>query len=760
MAKYKNEKDGQEMFYATFLPRVAPGLDIEDIIQDSNDGVLNGNLLEFKLNIANLDKALSQAIRYLSQLRIKGKPVPANILLIDLNAEKAWVYLSAPHLAEIEKVYEGGASSGIAGFVAPPCEKTYDYSKDTDTEELIALLKTDGYTKINIDGNCVAGWAFSYYAAVPMSRKEDFIGDETGLRRQLGEIRQPRAFSKYINPYEQPSNAEFGDIMDKLNDFLQKKDLGAFYTPPLYVEKATELLRKAIARVPEGNDYIILDRCCGTGNLLGYMTNDELSHCIVSTVEYFEYKVLEELYGAKVRHIIPPVEKPSTFNAGLVQGADALQQEYVENEIIQQYLRNEKCSVILFENPPYAETTSVEHQKKKTGKTSSEGWKTSFVVKEMKKHIRGTASNDLGNAFIWSGFHYYLRQPTDSYVLFSPVKYWKAQHLVKKQFVDGIAVNRRHFHTNINACIMVALWANIDDTETNELLLTGYDVETDMVKELPCKLSVKRIASTFSATYYDKREIPPENRKGILVSLDGTERANGRNTNRASGENILGYMAADSSGFDNPDLCSSLLIAAKYNGNGFFLWHDNFLEKLPMFAASRYITYNREWTERGRIMKSADGADKYNKDVQSGKLDQFLLKCLLFTCLETQNHMRSFTGSDGRQYRNELCLDTTNGPTLASKELTAIDKGPKETALIKQWNNILTLAKITAKYDKECTYGLYQIIDELDTSHKVDSKTVYDYVELHSAIGALKGMVASYYNSEIVPTLFEYEYLK
>lgn len=220
--------------------------------------------------------------------------------------------------------------------------------------------------------------------------------------------------------------------MDKLNDTLQKKNLGAFYTPEAYAAKSHELLREAIARVPEGNDYIILDRCAGTGNLEKGLTDEELSHCILSTVEYYEYKVMQEILGAKVRHIIPPVEASDTFNAGLVRGADALSQEYVENPVIKQYIDNPKCTIIIFENPPYAETTSIEHQRTGAGKKSST-WKSSYVLTEMKKEIKGPALNDLGNAFIWSGFKYYLRQDTDSYIVYSPVKYWKAQHIISKK---------------------------------------------------------------------------------------------------------------------------------------------------------------------------------------------------------------------------------------------------------------------------------------------------------------------------------------
>ena len=176
---------------------------------------------------------------------------------------------------------------------------------------------------------------------------------------------------------------------------------------------------------------------------------------------------------------------------------------------------------------------------------------------------------------------------------------------------------------------------------------------------------------------------------------------------------------------------------------------------------SRYITYNREWTERARIMKSGDGADRFNADMASGKLDQWLRKCLLFTCVEMQNHMRSFTGSDGRFYRNELCMDTTNGETLASKDLKLLICNENERRIFEQWKILLEAAKQTVEYNPSLTYGVYQIFVEIDTSYKDDmGKTVWNNLEVHSALQALKGVVKEYYNNEIVPTLFEYEFLK
>lgn len=763
MDKYILERDGQLDFYNAFLPRVNPALSVDDILADNNDGVLNGNLLEFKLHVTDLNAVLFQCVKYLSALRVKGKPVPANILIVDVNAATVWLYRSGQYLPYIEKLYSGGASKDNSGFIGGAADKVLHYDQPMDAEALIDLLKQNHFTKIHIDENCIVGWAMAFYRAVPTARKEDFLGDDTGKHKTIGEIRKPKHFAEYIHPYTGQTNVKFNYLMDKLNDTLQKKNLGAFYTPTAYAEKSLELVRQAIARVPAGNDYIILDRCAGTGNLEAGLTDEELSHCIVSTVEYYEYKVLQELLGAKVRHIIPPVETADTFNAGLVTGADALSREYIENPVIRQYIDNPTCTVILFENPPYAETTSAEHQRKGVGKKSST-WKNSYVVGEMKKAVKGTVSNDLGNVFIWSGFRYFLRQPTDSYVVYSPVKYWKVQHLISKRFLGGFAFNRRHFHTNIDACIMCALWANIDDVVTEEIRLSGYDIGEDGIKAMPTPLPVKRIHTSYSKKFYDKRAVPGDTADGILLAHDGLEvvRNIKKRLTPLYNTDMLGYMVADTSGFDNPDLHACLLVAGIFNGNGFFLRKDNYLEKLPMFCAARYITYNREWTERARIMKSGDGADRFNRDVANGKLEQFLLKCLLFTCTEMQNHMRTFTGSDGRFYRNELCFDGTNGETIALRDIQGLAVNDKEKTLIQQWDKVLEYARVSDGYDSSLTYGVYQIMKELDTSHvdETTGATVWDNVELHTALAGLKMLVKDYYNSEIVPVLFEYEFLK
>lgn len=760
--QFSDEFDGQLKFYEDYLPLVDNSLTIDEILTDYTDGFVNGNLLEFKVIINDINSVLFQAIKYLSARRIKGREIPKNILLVSLTNQKIYVFSSEDYLIDIEKVYFGGASIKNTGFSANNPIETLEYGKSQfDESRLIALLRSKQYTKINIDENCIVGWAERFYRENKGAKKSDFIGDHTGKVKIIGEIRKPDKLKDFINPYIGETNVQFQYLMDKLNDTLQKKNLGAFYTPEPYVEKSLELVRQAIQRVPKGNDYIILDRCAGTGNLEKMMTDEELSHCVLSTIEYYEYKVLLELLGDKVRHVIPPTEKEDTFNMGLVRGADALSEEYINNEIIQYYVNNPKVTIILYENPPYADTRSIEHQKRKQTSSSSQ-WKQSYLMQQMKKEIKGMGVNEMGNIFIWSGFKYYLRQPTDSYIVYSPIKYWKEVHLINKKFERGFAFNRRHFHTKIDALVSCILWSNIDEKNDN-ITLEAFNIIDNKISQ-ENDLTISRIYTKYSNVFYDKRKFHNDKLSDFVVGLNGAKLiGNNKITSQTIiNDNVVGYLRASGVNFDNPDLASSLLVASLYNGAGYFpLRKDNFLEKLPMFAASRYITYNRHWTQRANIMKSADGADKFKQDCSTNKIEQELLKILLFTALETQNHMRSLRGTDGHFYRNELSLDSSNGDTLTTKALRKLKCSAKELALLEQWDKVLVEAKKTDKYDSELTYSVYQIIDELNDSIKDENdKIIYLYPELNGHLNSLKTMVKEYYNTEIVPFLFEYEFLK
>jgi hypothetical protein len=171
MIQYDFELEGQKDFFNKILLRVDNTLTIEDIQKDNTDGVLNGNILEFKLNINDLNSVLFQSVKYLSRMRLKGKSVPENIVLISLNNKKVYIFKSSDYIFDIEKIYVGAASKNNEGF---SIKKEYDelsYLDHSDAENLIQILKTDNYTKINIDENCVVGWAKRFYKEKPSAKK-------------------------------------------------------------------------------------------------------------------------------------------------------------------------------------------------------------------------------------------------------------------------------------------------------------------------------------------------------------------------------------------------------------------------------------------------------------------------------------------------------------------------------------------------------------------------------------------------------------
>ena len=71
---FSNEVDGQLKFYQDYLPLVDNTLKIDDILTDYTDGIVNGNLIEFKVVINDINTVLFQAIYLLGESKEKKFP--------------------------------------------------------------------------------------------------------------------------------------------------------------------------------------------------------------------------------------------------------------------------------------------------------------------------------------------------------------------------------------------------------------------------------------------------------------------------------------------------------------------------------------------------------------------------------------------------------------------------------------------------------------------------------------------------------------
>lgn len=741
MKHYRDEYEGQVEFYS----RVG----INPDLSHNTDGVDRGNLYENKIDIKNIYEVLSQAIKYASRIRIRGEKMPANLILNDLNREIVYVFKSQDLLDDIEKVYFGAASKHNEAYKTEAKYQTIDYSTSVGLLDLLTIVNSNEFIKYHVDKNNILGLSQQFYKHI--QDKDRFI------KGNNAEIRKPDILQDRIFPYEYADNIEFEDIMDCLNPGLLQREQGAYYTPSAYVSEMHKMLYKAIDEIPAGMDYIIIDRCAGTGNLQEGLPDEILKHCVLSTIEFNEYAILNYKYGDKCLVVIPNTDAlaydiiPAEHNG-----------ESIVNDFLREKIEDPNCVIILMENPPYSEVAAGSVQT--TGKKEN-AWKNSFVMNEMRKEMKGVVLNDLSNLFIWSGFKYYLTKETDSYILFSPTKYWRNQGLVKRKFADGFLCNRKEFHASQVSAIGCIWWKNIVDTTTEKLTLTPYDIVGEQVERAAQDITIKKAYSTL-ADGFDRRSFPGDKAGGITCERDGTEFVQDGRKNYLSAiynDNIIGYLTASNFQIDRKDVV--LTRCGLYKAHGFYLRADNFVEKLPLFVAATF-PYDK-WYKTDIYSKSYDGKGSYKND------KEFLKRCLIYTALTPKNKCRTLWGSDGHFYRNELCFDQDD--TLIYKQLQALlDEGmtlsDKEKTLLKYWNDVLFEARKTSEYasaDNNTRFGLWQIMQEINI--KIDSGRknkkgapvyVFKYTALNSEIKKLDSALKSYYSEEILQSLFEYQLIK
>ena len=767
-----DERSYQEIFYEKVFGK---NWRTKIHLDRSTDGYLSGILFEHKKNVRSYGfaRALGQALIYLSRFNRDGIPVPRYTCLVSQDEEICYFidnnyYLD--YINDIENNAQRIASAGIPQLLETDPESiltTFSYSLKDDATDLNTFFRRndDYFVKVDISVENVVGWSHYYYRHCS-ARKAKKI-------KFFEELRNPKdVLNLYINPWR-GEEKDFRYIMDLLNDPTEQKKIGAFYTPMEYARKSCELVIDAIKRVPAGNDYVIIDRCAGTGNLEWCLNDycedcgdDILSHVIVSSPELKEWEVLKERLGGKVRHILPDVENPEVSENGYLIGTNALDDEFLNNPIIRRYLDDEKCSIILFENPPYAQGSSVSNQKDKVGKDACE-WKNSYVVREMKKEISGTATNEMCNAFIWSAFKYYLRQPTDSYIVFAPPKYWKYHNLVNKKMIRGFGFNRQFFHASAGLISCIE-WSNRDDKNTEKLELEVYSIKDDGEVKEGGYVYLQKMHSLHSSCFYDNRKFSDDIEEGILTDPNGYDIKSLSKKVRSTAKpcfnkNIIGYMVVKGCTLDTPGLNANLLITTRYDAHGCYLREDDFITRLPSFSAGQYTNNVKSWTNT-IYGASADGAEHYWTDVRNGKLNDFLFKNLLWCCVTQYNHMVSQYGSDGRLYLNQICLDRG---TLAREYLdNYIENGYEltedEVELFGAYEMIKReIRSGKQEYNPDFTYGIYQIDKEIDTTY-YDEKgnCCHNYGNLQNQLKAIKAKAKDYYAKEIAPILMKYELVK
>ncbi|MDR0823636.1 MAG: hypothetical protein LBN74_00955 [Prevotella sp.] len=812
MAKlFQTEREGQIKFFEDL--KIAT--DVE--LTNNTDGVYRGTLFEFKLTIANIDKVLFQAIKYLSHLRIKGESVPKNILLVSLNTETAYLFDSQYFLSEIEQIYIGASSKDNDKFDTTIKPEKIEFSNINGLQRVLQILDTDNFTKIHIDVFCVIGWAERFYSEKPKATKINLFD----------ELRQPKHFENLIFAW-QGDEQDFKYIMDCLNDKMHKKELGAFYTPPAYCKKATELVRQAIDQIPKGNDYIILDRCAGTGNLeefltdknvdeitigelekylskdfivkylkdkaniistyfsetdfnnvtlkeletyktkiniYNYLFDNELSHCIVNTYELKEWLVLNERIGDKVKTIIPPISEIHNTHS-VVKGGDALSENFILGrktalfDMTDEYYNSieELNNIVKNQNINIIMLENPPYRNDIAGNDKNNGEvkkmeERSFVFNEMVK-----VANTFSNSNIST-----VKDISNRFIWAGWNFYLQKENdfyilLSPIKYWKSLGISNKKF---IKGFLFNRKYFHATESSISCILWKNEYENIEKIKLIAYDLFNENLVYVNDieiSKVYQTFE-PYFDRRNFENDMEGAVYCE-------NGGNQTDGRKCDGKSYWNENIIGYLVVKGfAISPQDVFLLRETRYNIRGFYIRSdnfleklplfcAKLYPQKNWYERDVYFTTADGGDRYTKD------NDFLKVCFIFTCLSQRNHCLSFNGSDGRFYKNELCFDAG---TLATQTVETWNFTPQdtETELLSIFAETLKLAKETKNYNAKFAYGTYQIDKELNTRDKDDNGTIiYDYPELNTKLIAIKTKLSKYYEGIIQPKLFEYELLK
>ncbi len=696
---YVREEEGMVEFYDEL------GLGIPDY-SFNTDGRINGNLLEFKTHFYDLNEHKGQLLRYLDSYNAGAADIPEYAYLISINERKYYKYKVISH------------DKFVSSYIYRNEYKDTNFELVQETKG-VWVDPTDFKIELLHQNTFVKG-IINEYSIVSYNNR---LCRENKSIKNKEQVKNEFISPKLLNIHSFDWNKQIilegeykNDIgwlhfnMNLLGPSLLKKQLGAFFTPEQYVRVSTDYVRKAIQMIKEkygeNRDYIILDRCAGTGNLQKFFTEEELSHCVLNTYDYTEWTTLKGLYDGRARMIIPPTSE-SRDTHGLLKVGDALSKSFINYGPLNKIIRDKNISVILLENPPFLDVYS-----NKEGGVKSTTVSSSFIREQM----TGRERTDLGNQFIWSAFNYYLRDEYDFAIIYSPIKYWKSQHLIDKKFIKGYLCNKKHFNAGMSTVSLI-MWQNIDDK--NEELNFQSDKGDRIIRKVYEPISKLRVA--------------------------------------ADTDNPMCYVQARNFNFSSPRFTAGI-VNIKDDNAGAACDESNIFNLLPLFCLGR-----NKWAESGDGGKDYTIIDTYFKTADGGTLyqkDKDLLKSsFVFSLLTNWNQCIS-----NENIKNEMCLGQK---TRADKLFENLNLSNEDLKLYNQWLKILNIARKTQEFNKEYTYGLYQI--ENDINIKIDSGSrnkkrepimVHKYPDLNSEISNLKDMLNKYYEDNIHEKLLKYELLK
>jgi hypothetical protein len=436
----EQEVAGQRVFYV-WLKQQGYDINPESMDKNQSDGIIGNTIIECKLN-ENEGGGAKKAYEELyvtipARLKQKGEKIPYYRIYVELQTFQVEVYDCHCNLVKRFNWYR--QHSLFKKFFNDKKE-TYEYDlsdSDVDLVEVIQNIYKIFHIKTKIEA----------YRKL----KQGIIG--------------------WFKPFDY-KNADINRLIlnnDRMNEKYVQKMEGAFFTPSQYIQISTQYVLNAIEQSKQDgyDDYVIIDRCVGVGNLESQFNEEIYSHLILGTINE------AEALTANIRFM----------GLAQVEVLDSLSKNGVEfyQEAIKAYKEKHKVNklaVILLENPPYAQTNS-----NKDGGLKSK-YQETWVHTQMSR-----GGEDLDEQFVFSAFEYY---DPYAYIHYGPIKIWKSRNLINKEVKECYLCNRKFFNASESAIALIS-WRN-NDKPVKELHFNN-DIDNDFV--------IKKVENTISNLYKD-----------------------------------------------------------------------------------------------------------------------------------------------------------------------------------------------------------------------------------------------------------------
>jgi len=173
-------------------------------------------------------------------------------------------------------------------------------------------------------------------------------------------IKNKETYLQFWKAYKRPPIKEFQDYIKDRRDLLVPQDIrerkGAFFTPRKWVELSQKYITNYLGENWQ-DDYFIWDCAAGTGNLLAGLTNKY--HIFASTLDQADVNVMHDRIKHGAHLLESHVFQFDFLNDDFSKLPQALQ-EIINDPIA-------RCKLIIYINPPYAETGSTKHKQSKDG---------------------------------------------------------------------------------------------------------------------------------------------------------------------------------------------------------------------------------------------------------------------------------------------------------------------------------------------------------------------------------------------------------